>query len=66
MVSNLKSETNKNAKLLKLKESIKEKEEEFENLEKMYENLKKQEEEKTYVIKIEEDNIKLKKKIISV
>ena len=48
-----------------MRESIKEKEQDFEKLEKVYEDLRKQEEEKTYVINMEEDNIKLKKKIIA-
>ena len=34
-------------------------------MEAIYDDLKKQEEEKSYVINIEEDNIKLKKKIIA-
>lgn len=65
MIAMLKIENNKFNKLNKLKESIAEKEIEFNDLLKKYEEMKKQEEEKNYVIKVEEDNLKLKKKIIS-
>lgn len=64
-ISILKTEGVKFARLNKIRENISEKDKKCEKLEAKFEELKKQEEEKSYVIKIEEDNLKMKKKAIS-
>ena len=64
-ISILKTEGVKFARLNKIRENISEKDKKCEKLEAKFEELKKQEEEKSYVIKIEEDKLKMKNIAIS-
>lgn len=64
-VTLMRIQNNKYNTLNKLRESVAEKNKELEELGKVYEELKKQEQQKTYVLVVQEDNLKLKRKIIS-
>lgn len=64
-VTLMRIQNNKYNTLNKLRESVMEKNKELEELGKVYEELKKQEQQKTYVLVVQEDNLKLKRKIIS-